>query len=96
MAGDRTHDDAIPLNLVQGGYLLDDLPFAFETVLLLPETGFQYSICGKNNIIFRNLPGVRVPIAAVPNQDLQTFRMRFNLMFPLHESDSRTATNQRR
>ena len=77
----------MPLNLVQRGCFLDDLSFTFETVLLLSETGFQDGIGRKYNIVFGDLSCVRVPIATVPDEDLQSFGVRFDLMLPLHYSD---------
>lgn len=57
----------MPLDLVQWGCFLDNLPLPFEPVLLLPEAGFQYSIGRKDDVVFSDLFGVRVPVAAMPN-----------------------------
>jgi hypothetical protein len=91
---DWTYDCAVPLNLMQRGRFLDNLPLPFETVLLLPEAGFQYGICRENDVVFGNLLGVRVPATAMPNEDLQAFSVRFDLMLPLHEGDSRAASSE--
>lgn len=74
----------MPLNLVQRGRFLNNLSLPFETILLLPEAGLQYGIRGKNDIVFSDLLGVGVPVTTVPNQDLQAFSVRFNLVLPLH------------
>ena len=65
--GNRTHNGAVPLNLVQRRCLFDDLPLPFETVLLLPEAGFQYGVCRENDVVFNDLLCVRVPVTTVPN-----------------------------
>lgn len=79
----------MPLNLVQRRCFLDDLSLPFEAVLLLPEAGFQHGICREDDVVFGDLLGVCVPVSTVPNQDLQAFGPRFDLVFPLHYGDSR-------
>lgn len=41
-------NDAVPLDLVQWGLLLDDQAFAFETAMLLAERAFGDSVGGEN------------------------------------------------
>lgn len=92
--GNRTHDGTMPLNLVQWGCFLDNLTLTFETVLLLSEAGFQNGIGRKHDIVFSDFLGVCVPVTTVPDEDFQAFCVRFNLVLPLHYSDSWTTINE--
>ena len=67
LVSNRTHNGAVPLNLVQRRCFFDDLPLPFETMLLLPEAGFQYGVCGKNDVVFDDIFGVRIPVTTMPN-----------------------------
>lgn len=66
---------------------LDDLTFTFETILLLSETGLQNGVGRKHNVVFGDLLGVRAPIATMPDEDLQSFGVSFDLVLPLHYGD---------
>lgn len=74
----------MPLNLMQRRCFLDNLSLAFETILLLSEAGFQNGIGREYDIVFGDLFGVCVPVATVPDEDLQAFGVRFDLVLPLH------------
>lgn len=78
----------MPANLVQWRRFLDDLTLTFETILLLSETRLQNGIGRKHNVVFGDLVGVRASIATMPDEDLQTFGVSFDLVLPLHYSDS--------
>ena len=84
----------MPLNLVQRRYLLDNLTLAFETVLLLSEAGLQNGIGRKYDVIFNDLFCVCVPVTTVPDEDLQAFSVRFDLVLPLHYGDSRAKASK--
>lgn len=64
------------------------MALTFETILLLSETGLQDGIGRKHNVVFSDLLGVRAPIATMPDEDLQTLGMSFDLVLPLHYGDS--------
>jgi len=84
----------MPLNLVQWRCLLDDLSLAFETVLLLSEAGFQNGIGRKYDVVFNDLLCICVPVTTVPDEDLQAFSVRFDLVLPLHYGDSRAKASE--
>lgn len=90
---DLTHNRAMPANLVQWRRFLDDLTLTLETILLLSETRLQNGVGRKHNVVFGDLAGVRAPIAAMPDEDLQTFGVSFDLVLPLHYGDSWTIIN---
>ena len=65
--GNRTHNSAVPVDLVQRGCFFDDLSLPFETMLLLPEAGLQHGVRRKDDVVFSDLLCVCVPVAAVPD-----------------------------
>ena len=44
----ETHDDPVPLDLMKGGSLFNDMPLALETAFLLSETTFYHSVAGED------------------------------------------------
>jgi len=84
----------MPLNFVQRGCFLDNLTLAFEAMLLLSEAGFQNGVGRKHDVVFGDLRRVCVPVATVPDKDLQAFGMRFDLVLPLHQGDSRAKISE--
>ena len=44
----ETYDNPVPLDLMKGGGLFNDMPFTLETALLLPEATFYHSETGED------------------------------------------------
>lgn len=46
--GYETYNDPVPLDLMKGGDLFNDMPFTLKAALLLPEAAFYHSVTGQN------------------------------------------------
>ena len=44
----ETYDDPVPLDLMKGGSLFNNMPFTLETALLLSEAAFNHSETGQD------------------------------------------------
>ena len=103
--GCGTYNDPVPVDLMQGGGLFDDMSFALKTAFLLSEAAFHHRETGQNlsmfsvdqtksrhatyNVIFFELFGVCDAGGSVPNKNIHTLCVGIDLVAPLHDRNSR-------